>query len=456
MKNDVFDRGALDRGRLRDAVSTRPLTRMRRFAVSALAVGAAICAAAPASAEYDLGLEAFKRGEQELALDLWERYAVAGDVRSMKALGDFFSGQTILNSDGVEIEAEKKTRADYVQALKWYLLAANHDFNEEFKTPTVYERNAQIEADDRLPLIRAKMTDAEVKRAEKLVTDTFQRGRPRDIFLVAQMFQRGAGVAKNNIRAYELYTVASRRGVDDATRALQEMRAGGLIDDRQIKIAEDAALVWQPPLPEEHTGDTLQMSELKRLKAELQAIRLQGALEAVSDIDVSVLQHSLRALGYYFGGIDNKMGPQTREAIRRFQYAQVRDDRQMTAEEKRNVEIGVLSATDTVNLISQAARRADNEIAQYTYGIMHLQGIGVEQDGGLAVDWLKRAAARNVAEAHYALGVVYRDGTSGLNAVARSKADAALHFAKAGQLGYAPARKALELLEFESPRGVGQ
>ncbi|MEO1014570.1 MAG: peptidoglycan-binding protein [Pseudomonadota bacterium] len=452
MEKHVFDRrSARTLGQHRFA--RRP---ERRLALGVLALGASVLAAAPAAAEYDLGLEAFRRGEQELALDLWERYAVAGDVRSMKALGDFYSSQTIVNTNGAEIEAEKRTRADYVLALKWYLLAANHVFNEEYKKPSVYERNAQIEADERLPDIRSKMTDAEVKRAEKLVTDTFERGRPRDIFLVAQMFQRGAGVAKSNVRAYELYTVASARGVDEATRALQDMRVGGLVNERQIKAAEDAAAIWQPPLPEEHTGDTLQMAELKRLKSELEALRLQKALESVSDIDVSVLQHSLRALGYYFGGIDNKMGPQTREAIRRFQYAQVRDDREMTAEEKRNVEIGVLSAEDTVELISQAARRADNEIAQYTYGVMYLQGIGVEQDGSQAVDWLKKAANRNVAEAHYALGVVYRDGTTGLNAVARSKANAALHFAKAGQLGYAPARKALELLEFERPRRAGE
>ncbi|MBI1391458.1 MAG: hypothetical protein GC152_01835 [Alphaproteobacteria bacterium] len=429
---------------------------MRGAAAGALVAVSSFAIAGAAHAEYEMGLEAFKRGEEDLALDLWERYAVAGDVRSMKALGDYYSGRAIVNADGAGVEAEKKTRADYVQALKWYILASTHDFNEVLKTPTAYERNAQIEAQDRLPAIRAKMTDAEVAKAERLVTDTFERGRPRDVFVVARMFQRGAGVRKDNGRAYELYTVASKRGVDDATLALQAMRDGGLIDERQIAAAEERAVNWQPPLPEEHTGDTRQMAELKRLKAELEALKLQDALQEVYDIDVAVLQHSLRALGFYFGAVDNKMGPQTREAVRRFQYAQVRDDREMTAEEKRNVEIGVLSAKDTVELVAQAAGRADNEIAQYTYGIMHLRGIGVQKDGAIAVDWLRRAASRNVAEAHYALGVVYRDGTTGLNAVSPNKANAALHFAKAGQLGYEPARKALELLEFESPRSVGE
>ncbi|MEM6414645.1 MAG: peptidoglycan-binding protein [Pseudomonadota bacterium] len=402
---------------------------------------------------YKMGIQAYQNGEYGVALDVWRRYAYAGDVRSMKALGDYYSGTPVINTSGRRVDPAKQNDPNNIQALKWYTLAAYHDFQEEFRKPTAYERNAQIEASDRLPIIRERMTVADVRKAERLVSDTFERGSPRDIFHAAQMFQRGAGVKKSNVRAYKLYLVASKRGVQEAAPALENLRANKLITKKGIEIATEAARVWQPPLPEEHTGDTKQMAELKRLKKELEEIQMRDALDAVSDIDVKVLQHALRALGFYFGAIDNKMGRETEDAIRRFQYSRVVDDKEMTAEEKRNVEVGVLSATDTVDLIATAAEKANNDIAQYTYGIMHFRGIGVGQNGDEAVKWLQKAADQNLAEAHYALGVIFRNGSTGLNSVSPNKTKAALHFAKAAALGYKPAQQALELLEFE-PRSV--
>ena len=148
------------------------------------------------------------------------------------------------------------------------------------------------------------------------------------------------------------------------------------------------------------------------------------------------------------------MGPQTRKAIRKFQYSQVRDRDDWTAERKKNAETGVLSARDTVALFRRAAVEAEHDMSQYVYGIMHVRGIGVQQDGDEAVRWFKAAASQNLALSHYALCKVYRDGTTGLNPVTPDKAMAALHCAKAESLGFAPAGRALELLEFEVPTKV--
>ena len=423
-----------------------------RALTGATAAAALLMTASPAFADFEVGLEAYRSGQYDVALDLWERYAVAGDVRSMKALGDYYSGEPIINSWGQEIGQEKVAAPDYVRALKWYTLAAFHDFEvQQLRLPSARERNAQVDAQERLPDIRSKMSDGDVSKAEKLVAETFERGSPRDILLAADMFRRGAGVEKDNTRAYELYLVASERGVKEAARALEQMRDGKLVSKKDIESAENAASVWQPPLPEEHTGQTKQMAELDRLKKELEELRLEDALAAVSDIDVELIQQSLRALGFYFGPIDNAMGQGTREAIRKFQYSQVKDDTDLTPEQRRNAETGVLSARDTVDLFAAAAGEADHDMSQYVYGIMHVRGIGVEQDGSEAVRWLEKAAGQNLALAHYALGVIHRDGTTGLNPVRPDKAKAALHFAKARALGYAPAGRALELLEFETP-----
>ena len=432
--------------------SRGPLQVLRGVAAAAAVAGA--FAAPGALAQYSMGLEAYAKGEYDVALDLWKRYAVAGDVRSMKALGDYYSNATIVNSLGRKIAREKEAPANFVMALKWYTLAAHHDFNEQLRKPSAYERNAQIEAAARLPVIRAQMKNTDVGKAEKLVADTFERGSPRDIYRIGEMYRRGAGVKKDNVRAYQLFMVAESKGVPDASLALEDMRNAKLVNGKEIESAEKKFATWAPPLPEELKGDTKQMAEMKRLKKEIEQLQLRDALRAVSDIDVYVLQHALKALGFYYGDIDNKMGQQTRDAIRRFQYSRVEKEDDMTAEEKRNAEVGVLSRTDTVELIEKAAKNAKNPIAQYTYGIMYLQEIGVREDGVEAEKWLLKAAAQNIAEAHYALGVMYRNGSVGLNPVRPDRAKAALHFAKAASLGYRRAQRALEQIEFESPRSV--
>ncbi|MEQ8751168.1 MAG: peptidoglycan-binding protein [Amphiplicatus sp.] len=182
-------------------------------------------------------------------------------------------------------------------------------------------------------------------------------------------------------------------------------------------------------------------------------MKLEDALEAVSDIDVELIQRALRSLGLYFGSIDNAMGPATRDAIRRFQYSQVSSDTEMSEEDKEAVRTGVLSARQTVQLFREASK-ADHPMSQYVYGIMHVRGIGVEQNGQEAVNWLTKSSRANLAIAHYALGVIYRDGTTGLNEVTPDKSLAARHFARAFALGYKPAGDALKLLEFEAPRNV--
>jgi len=85
---------------------------------------------------------------------------------------------------------------------------------------------------------------------------------------------------------------------------------------------------------------------------------------------------------------------------------------------------------------------------------MHVRGIGVEQDGAEAVKWLNEAADEDLAIAHYALGVLYRDGSTGLNEITPDKSKAAIHFSRGYSLGFGPAGEALRKLEFEAPRNV--
>lgn len=421
----------------------------RALAGAAAASALSLAFAGSALANFEAGLTAYENGQYEQAIDIWKRFAVAGDVRSKKILGDVYSGMVLEDSTLTDVPLETGVGINNVEALKWYTLAAFHDFSA-YQSPSADEVNARILAERRLSDIRFRMSTADVGKAERLVSETFERGSPYDLYRLGDMYQRGAGVAKNNTKALEMYALAKAKGVGEASIAYENLEK--LMTASEVKSANEAAADWQPPLPEEHTGQTSQQKELARLKKELEELRLEDALGAVSDIDVEVIQRALRALGFYAGAIDNAMGPQTRAAIQKFQYSRVAKDPDMTPEDKEAVRTGVLSARQTVELIA-AASKADHPMSQYVYGVMHVKGIGVEQDGQEAVAWLTKAA-QELAIANYALGVIYRDGTTGLNEVAPDKALSARYFARSCAMGYGIACEARDHLEFKAPRDV--
>ena len=243
---------------------------LRRALMGVAAASAlAFSATGVAHANYDIGLKAYEQGQYDVAVDIWTRFAVAGDVRSMKALGDVYSGAVLEDAKGAKIPLETGKKIDNVESLRWYSLAAYHRFNEGFQTPSAEERNAQILAEERLPEIRFRMSTADVSRGEKLVSDTFERGSPYDLYTLGDMYRRGTGVEKNNVKALTMYALAKARGVGAASIAFEELEA--LMTKKEVDNALETVVGWQPPLPEEHTGQTPQQKELERTRKELEA-----------------------------------------------------------------------------------------------------------------------------------------------------------------------------------------
>ena len=409
----------------------------------------ALAVTSPAHATYEAGVQAYMNGQYTQALDIWQRFAVAGDVRSKKILGDVYSGKPLEGAKNAASPLEQ-IPVDNVQALVWYTLAAYHDFTA-YQTPSAHEVNARILAEQRLPEIRGRMSTANVKKSENYVAQTFEAGSAYDLYRLGDMYQRGAGVQKDNIRALQLYALAKERGVGEASAAFEFLKP--LMNKKEQDTALERVAGWQPPLPPEYTGKTPQQIELERLKRQYEELKMADALEAVSDIDVELIQRALAALGFRPGTVDNKLGPSTRAAIRRFQAASVARNSALSDDEKASVVTGVLTPRQTVDLFADAAKES-HPMSEYVYGIMHVRGIGVAQDGTKAVSWLDKAADNNLAIAHYALGVVYRDGTTGLNEIAPDERQSAYHFAQASALGYKPANDALRRLSFEYTRDI--
>ncbi|MEM8770019.1 MAG: peptidoglycan-binding protein [Pseudomonadota bacterium] len=426
-------------------------TSKARTALGALAAAAALAlsATSPAHATYEVGVQAYKNGQYQQALDIWRRFAVAGDVRSKKILGDVYSGKPLEGAKAASSPLEE-IPVDNVQALVWYTLAAYHDFTA-YQTPSAHEVNARILAEARLPEIRARMSTSDVQKAENYVAQTFEAGSAYDLYRLGDMYQKGAGLDKDNIKALQMYTLAKARGVGEASAAYEFLEP--LMNNKEIKVALEKVETWQPPLPPEYQGKTPQQKEMERLKRELEEIRMAEARKAVSDIDVELIQRALAALGFRPGSVDNKLGPSTRDAIRRFQYSTVAKDLTMAEDDKQAVVTGVLTPKQTVELFRDAAK-VEHPMSEYVYGIMHVRGIGVAQDGQAAVTWLENAADHDLAIAHYALGVVFRDGTTGLNEVSPDERKSAYHFAQAAALGYKPANDALRRLSFEYTRDI--
>ena len=403
--------------------------------------------ALPAHADYREGLQAYIAGQYQKSIDTWTRYALAGDIRSKKVLGDIYSGKAL---EGIQNAATplEELPVDNVQALLWYTLAAYHDFSS-YETPSTDEVNDKILAEQRLPDIRFRMSSTDVQKAQRLVARKFESGTAFDLFNLGLMYQRGTGVGKDNVRALQMFTLSKERGVGEASAAFEVLEE--LMSAKEVERSLELASVWQPPLPIEFTGKTKQQEELERTRKELEEIKRAQALERVADIDVELIQRTLNALGFRAGAVDNELGSGTRAAIRRFQYAQVERRRDMSDEEKDSLVTGSLTALQTVDLFYEGAR-SGHPMSQYVFGIMHVSGIGVERNGAIAVDWLEKAADQNLAIAHNALGVVFRDGTTGLNEIEPNKSKSAFHLAKAAALGYTPANAALEKLSFETPR----
>lgn len=393
-----------------------------------------------AFASFEAGLEACRRGDVDVAIDIWERFGLAGDVRSKKVLGDIYShyqGPDMVDASCPPAGGNDR-RKDDVQAMKWYTLAAFHEFGE-YVTPKPAEVNAKILAETRLSEVKFNLKSSEVDKAEGLIEDAYESGSPHEIYQLARLYQYGNGVAKDNVKAAQFYQIAAMNGVKAAGPAYEKVK--DLLSEKESLDTKKKVVAWQPPLPKLHKGDTAQMKQLKALIDELEAERLQSARVKLFDVrdDMQLIQRALKVTGFDPGAIDGKEGPATRRAFNDFQRVykfpispKLQDDA-------------------LVKLFEKAAGNGD-AYSQYAFGVMHLEGIGVTPHGKNAEKWLKAAREQDLTESYYALGVLYRDGLDTppdgqkKTAIKANTENARSAFAQAAYRGYGPAQRALEEL----------
>lgn len=175
----------------------------KRLAILVLAGLAGLTAELPARADVKAGVDAWSRGDWNVAVAEWRAPAEAGDADAM-----FNMGQAYRLGRGV---AQNQTTAE-----AYYLRAA---------------RQGHLRAADTYGLLLFQ--DGRREAALPFVEDAADRGDPRAQYLLGIAHFNGDIVGKDWIRAYALVTLANGQGLPQAAPALADMDRHIPLEQRQ-------------------------------------------------------------------------------------------------------------------------------------------------------------------------------------------------------------------------------
>ncbi|MBB3859666.1 cell division protein FtsN [Novosphingobium hassiacum] len=169
-------------------------------------------AAAPASADVKTGVDAWSRGEYELAIKEWLGPAAKGDADAQ-----FNMGQAYKLGKGVTLDMKR--------AEAWYRKAAAQGHVKAADTLglVLFQQDRKTEA---LPFIQAAA----------------ERGEPRAQYILGIAHFNGDLVGKDWVRAYALMSRASAAGLEQATRSLATMDGIVPLEQRQLAMSLSAEL----------------------------------------------------------------------------------------------------------------------------------------------------------------------------------------------------------------------
>lgn len=338
--------------------------------VAGLAAGGQAFAQATCTPDFYDGQRAYDGGNREAAIQIWSQSGLQGDVRSQYRLGEIFeTGDTVL--------------INYIEAHKWYNLAANNDLqrcsgdygNRESRNLLELALEARARLED-------IMTDRSISDAELAFVTIFEcQADPRSLYQLGRFYQAGTGLRQSPIDACRYFAVAASRGVREAKDALFVLNE--VLEPEQIDECQREAGKWQRP-------------SLERCSP-----ALVGDCTGAKRVPWQSRQIALRALGFYRGGIDGDPGSMTRAAVRDFQ-------RSIGAKED-----GTITEAQICLLIERAAAKGDAG-SQAALGEMYFTGVGKSKNVQSAISWFERAADRGVPVALLRLGSIYVEGAPGV------------------------------------------
>lgn len=167
------------------------------------AVFALMAGAVPAHADTKAGVDAWSRGEYELAVKEWRQSALAGDADAQFNLGQAY-------------KLGRGVKTDLDVALEWYRKAAAQG-HVQAADSCGHLLHYQKKISEALPFLIASS----------------DRGEPRAQYLLATELFNGIHISKDWVRAYALMTRASSAGMASASRSLAQMDQYIPIEERQ-------------------------------------------------------------------------------------------------------------------------------------------------------------------------------------------------------------------------------
>lgn len=178
----------------------------RRAAALCLALGALV-AAHPALADVRTGVDAWSRGEHDIAVKEWLGPAASGDADAQ-----FNMGQAYKLGKGVP--------QDLKRAEAWYRKAA---------------QQGHIKAADTLGLLLFQ--DNRKSDALPFLQASSERGEPRAMYILGIAHFNGDVVGKDWVRAYALMSRSAASGLEQARRGLATMDGMIPLEQRQLGVS---------------------------------------------------------------------------------------------------------------------------------------------------------------------------------------------------------------------------
>jgi len=168
------------------------------------------------AADYERGLEAFRAGDTQRALDLWQPLAEAGEAKAQHAVGMMH-------------EYGRGLARDDVKAIGWYRKAAEQGVAEaQYRLGVLHENGWGVTRD------------------VGLAAQWYQRAAQHDHTFaqhdLAFLYVSGSGVPADRVQAYKWLKIASAKRADLMAKHL--LNVAKTMTSKQIERAEKLAQAW--------------------------------------------------------------------------------------------------------------------------------------------------------------------------------------------------------------------
>ncbi len=190
----------------------------QKIAIGLVAVALFVGSVTVHAADFDVGYEAYKRGDYTTALRIFRKLADQGDAHAQTNLGIMYG-----NGQGVP--------QDFAEAVKWYRKAADQGIAKaQNNLGPMYAKGQGVTHD--------------YGAAVRWFREAADQGIADAQNSLGVMYQKGQGVPQDYVQAHMWYNLAAAQGIKLA-RKNRDLLAKQMTP-AQIAVAQKLAREWKP------------------------------------------------------------------------------------------------------------------------------------------------------------------------------------------------------------------